>query len=214
MLKLGHPLAAAGLELQSSRGLWPGKLLKLKVANLILPEEIPSAGGLGLRLLGLKSGTKSGRPQFVLVRTEYHLHLMRPIRLALDPEESITGLRHLGAYNLLIRQGAEVYGLYGTGWTPHSPRAGYCTNLSLPCVVSAIPEMSETCRWYSIKTLRQYLDVVGGAASTPSRSLEARHTRSANHLGLTHPTALLRALVESVRVRRGEPSAAEASGKA
>ena len=68
----------------------------------------------------------------------------------------------------------------------------------------AIPEISETCRWYSIKTLRQYLDVVGGAASTLSRSLEAHHAQLADQLALTHPTALLQALVELVKARRGE----------
>ena len=90
--------------------------------------------------------------------------------------------------------GAERKGFFRTGWTPHAGRVGYATAAYLGGGASALPEISETCRWQSIKTLKIYLDVVGVVAGQLSQRLEREAGPLADFCASTYRPRLLTAV--------------------
>jgi hypothetical protein len=175
ILRLGYPRVAAGLMLQVRHGLRPGELLSLKGRHMILPEECPAAMGSGIFVLGVRAGTKSGRPQSVLVKGADSLELMRSLRQVVGPDDFVVGASDCAVYTGHIRAGGQVMGLQKPGWTGHSGRAGYATARFLAEGPQVVPEVCEVCRWSSVKSMRVYLDIVGVTAAQQSQELEWKH---------------------------------------
>ena len=152
-------------------------------------------------LLGVKAGTKSGRPQFVFVREQFLIDVVRLPKQIVGKDELVVGLSHLGQFGTVLKLGGEAKGLQKTGWTPHSGRAGHATAEYLAQGAACLPELQETCRWSSLRSLKIYLDVVGVAASQQSQFLEHKHGALADQIAITFQDRLLTALSRIVRRR-------------
>jgi integrase len=196
LLLLDRPRVAAGLFFQFQRGLRPGEALSLEGRHLVLPEEVPSTDGAGILLLGVRRGTKSGRPQSVLVRDEETLAVMRAIRRIVLPTEKIMGVRDCGVFTGHIRSGAQRMQLEKPGWTSHSGRAGFATHWYLKEGPQVIPELCDVCRWASVRSMRVYLDVVGVTAAQRSQELEWKHGDLANWCDANTVPVLLKILAQ------------------
>jgi hypothetical protein len=205
LMMIGRPRAAAGLMLQVLNGLRPGEMISCHGRHLVLPEECPAALGAGLILLGVRAGTKSGRPQSVLIRSEICLALMRALRECTPLDASISEVKDCGAFTTCIRRGAAHMEITQAGWTAHSGRAGYATGEYLAEGPSSVPRIAETCRWASLRSLRIYLDIVGVTASQHSQQLEWRHKEVADYCELHADAVLLKALSQLPRVVPREP---------
>ena len=98
---------------------------------------------------------------------------MRLLRKIIRDDDRMLPLT-LDGYNALIALAVAASPLPEElcGWTAHSPRAGFATDMYLSKGPSALPLIQHICRWQTPKTLIIYLDVVGAAASAQSRRLE------------------------------------------
>lgn len=162
---LGMPTVAVLLVLQAGLGLRPSEALGLTRYDLLLPWEIPKSGGAGLVLLGVKRGTKSGRPQTVRAENPLVIALMQLVRLVMTTTGRLTGIRSLAGYAWCLRAAMQHMKIPEAGWTPHSPRAGFVTDMYIAGKQPA--EIASFTRHMSIKPLRSYLD----AASVTSGQL-------------------------------------------
>ena len=163
------------LHLQSARGLRPGEALRWRHEDLIIPSEAPEAGGCGIILLGMQKGTKANREQSVMVRDAVGIEVMALLKAITPPGSRVSDRLSLGGWGAFITESAAAMNLYDTGWSGHSPRAGFATYQYVLYGHLGIPEIMEVCRWMSKKTLKVYLDVVGAMASVQAAKLEKSH---------------------------------------
>ena len=169
-IAVAHRMAMSGwaragglLVLQCCTGLRPGELLNL-VREDIVPGRPGVNRGNGVIALGRKHGTKAGRAQFVVVHSsedQTALTLLSAFAATTKPGQKLSNLDYQRFKNIFDRTLKDM-GLVDLGYTPHSPRAGWATQLRL----SGVPfqEIQERGRWQNAATLRVYLDAV--AAST------------------------------------------------
>lgn len=176
---LGMPTVAILLVLQTGLGLRPSEALGLTKWDLLLPWEIPKSGGAGLVLLGVKRGTKSGRPQTVRAENPLVLALMQLVRLVVTATGRLTGIKSLAGYAWCLRAAMQHLHIGEAGWTPHSPRAGFVTDMYLAGRTPA--DIASFTRHMSLKSLRSYLDatsVTSGQLAVYLRSHLAEASRA------------------------------------
>jgi len=158
----GRPRVAGVLILQWAVGLRPSEAITLEGQMLTIPEQNPGGGGAqaaAVIALQPRKGTKSGRPQFVLLQEENCPEGMAVLRrmAATTPRgtrlSSITTTTELGR---LIRKACLALSL--PIFTAHSPRAGWATTQRLRG--RPFLELMEDGRWESPSSLRRYLDAV------------------------------------------------------
>lgn len=184
------------LFFQSIRGLRPGESMGLSTDDLVLPEENPGTSGVALLLLGVSKRTKSGRKQFVAVRDPLAIEIMRAVRRRLPRGTRICTFSSLGVYNSRLRSPLDPLNLPNTGWSGHSPRAGFATHAFLdgvPCTT-----ISEILRHGSPKTLKIYLDAAAVTASQLARDLLPHEWRVSRAAELFPPLILHKLRHENV----------------
>ena len=114
--------------------------------------------------LGRKTGTKVGRPQFVVIHAAEDataISIVSAFCATTRHGQKLTSLDYT-SFAKIFHQTLAKMKLSHIGYTPHSPRAGWATQLRLQGM--AFTEIQERGRWGSPNTLRTYLDAV--AAST------------------------------------------------
>ena len=159
----GFARAGGLLILQACTGLRPGEVLSLRRDDLIASRKNVNNGNAVLAL-GMKTGTKSGRPQFVVIHAKEDptaIALVNAFCASTKHGQPLTSLDYNGFSKIFKSTLAKMH-LTGLNYTPHSPRAGWATQLRLQGM--PFTEIQERGRWASAQTLRTYLDAV--AAST------------------------------------------------
>ena len=159
----GWPRAGGLLILQACLGLRPGELLGVRRDDLV-PGRRGLHNGNAVVALGKRTGTKSGRPQFVVVHADEDTTAMALISAFAATTPHGAGLSSIdyAQYKRCLDNATRALGLADIGFTPHSPRAGWATRLRLGGM--PFQEIQERGRWQSASALRIYLDAV--AAST------------------------------------------------
>ena len=160
----GWPRAGGLLILQVCLGLRPGELLAIRREDIV-PGRRDLHNGNAVVALGKRHGTKAGRPQFVIVHANED-----PIAMALiaafasttPPGSALSSLDY-SQYSRCLHCAARQLGLSTIGYSPHSPRAGWATQLRLSGVPFA--EIQERGRWQTASALRIYLDAVAASAT-------------------------------------------------
>ena len=173
----GHQLLGVALLAQKKLGLRPSEVLGIQWEDVTLPEEVYQATGSHALMIGLgvRHGTKAKRAQSVLVRDDPELEaLIRWARSVSRPGERLFPY----SYEQMRRMIAKIskrLGLEDVKWTPHSPRAGFASDLTALGVEFAV--IQNLGRWLSATSLRTYIDVITTASI--STTLNTRHLNSA-----------------------------------
>ena len=123
----GHGRLGLGIVLQRLLGLRPSELLALQPQDIALPEfgclhEPTAVVGLGIR-----GGTKAKRAQAVMLRDVVGIGLLRWMISETRDGECIVGYSY-EQYRRLLSRTEKRLGLE-VGWTPHSPRSGFASEL-------------------------------------------------------------------------------------
>ena len=183
MAAAGLARLAVGMLLQVNRGLRPSEMLNLLAGDCIFPEQSVSFAQSGIIVnLGVRKGTKAKRPQAVIVPDNTVMaELLR--RAAQNKAESDRMFPYsISLYNRVLKEIEKTLNL-STNSTPHSPRAGFATELR--ACGAPFSEIREQGRWLSDSSLRVYLDVVGAAqleVNHQMESLRAAIAHSIKHL--------------------------------
>ena len=150
----GHQLLGAALLTQKKLGLRPSEVLGVQWEDVTLPEEVYQATGSNALMTGLdvRHGTKAKRAQSVLLRDDPELEaLIRWARSVSRPGERLFPY----SYEQMRRMIATIskrLGLEDIKWTPHSPRAGFASDLTALGVEFAV--IQHIGRWLSATPLR------------------------------------------------------------
>jgi len=161
----GHKRVAGLLILQRSAGLRPSEALGLEAQHLILPNQNPwGRRRIAVLLLGVRTGTKSGRAQFTTIDAEEYptaIQIMTRFVSTTPKGVRLTAVGSVSRYSSLIEKASSRQHL--ARYTAHSPRAGWASAARL----SGKPVMDtmEQGRWLSITSMRVYLDAVSILAS-------------------------------------------------
>ena len=159
----GHPRLGAAVVLQQAMGLRPSEILGIWGQDIILPEDRAATNHDSFAVVGLgvRSGTKAKRPQSVLLRASVKVALLRWLRHGRACDEVLVGYSY-GQYRRLLHKTFEALDLVSLGWSPHSPRAGFASDL----VAAGIPikTIMDLGRWLSESSARTYIDVTASAA--------------------------------------------------
>ena len=143
--------------IQHSRGLRPGEVLGMEPASVTLPEE--SIYNTGLISLGIRSSTKVGRPEFVVLPPSecfLAIKLLRWLKSITPPHLTFSLKLSVQSYSNCIRKTAVEMGL--PPYTGHSPRAGYVSDA---CLLGHSRDRIRTVtRHSSDATLKVYMDAV------------------------------------------------------
>ena len=158
----GRPRVGAGMVLQRELGLRPGEVVGLYPEDVVLPETLAAGSGFvrAIVSLGTRKSTKAKRVQSVVVRNPLIIGLLRWMVHVCVRDSSLMGCSY-DTYRKLLLSAQKKSGL-DSGYTPHSPRAGFATE----SIAEGIDFVSvrEAGRWLSDTSLRVYLDLVGAAA--------------------------------------------------
>ena len=164
MAAMGHSRVGALVLLQWACGLRPGEVLGLTRGDLLPPALNHSAPGEGLIVLGARHGTKARRAQSArLLPSESEgsvgLCILRAF-VATTPKatQALSAVYSVSVYNRLLRKACQRAGVAEHGFTPHSMRAGWASELRMRGV--PFTELKERGRWISDSSLRTYLDAV------------------------------------------------------
>ncbi len=179
----GHPRLGAGLVIQQAVGLRPSELLGLWGRDVVLPEDRADAAAVDFAVLGLgiRSGTKAKRPQSVILRGSKKVALVRWLRSTCVSDEPLIGYSYEQMRRLLARTVSEL-GLAEIGWSAHSPRAGFASDL----VSKGVPILTikDLGRWVSEASARTYIDVT--ASSSILVTFRTRHLTAARAYACQH----------------------------
>ena len=153
-----HPRLALGIIIQRLLGLRPSELLAVQCRDV----QLPSAGAgepVAIVGLGIRGGTKAKRSQAVVMRDLLGIGLLRYMCAEAESEQAIVGYTY-EQYRRLLAKVERSLGLE-LGWTPHSPRSGFASELWS----SGVPfsDIRERGRWVADSSLRTYIDVVASA---------------------------------------------------
>ena len=156
-----HFRMGVAILLQVKTGMRPGELLRLTPEDFLFPED----QGLWdettplVIVLGARSGTKSQRAQVTMLAPGDTAlwYILRAMRNATQPNCYMLPYTMLH-YRREIKLVDTGLGL-NLGFSPHSARAGYATDMQLQGV--PFNQIKEGGRWLSDSSLRVYLDVLG-----------------------------------------------------
>ena len=172
MAARGNLRMGVRLMLQTRTGLRPGELLQLLPEHVLFPEDQGdwNTDTPIIMALGAKVGTKSQRAQVALIRPGEPLFwgVLRACRDNTPPGHFLFP-HTLLAYRREIQSVEKTLGV-SMGWGPHSPRAGFATDLKMEG--ASFEEIREGGRWLSDSSLRIYLDVIG--ATMVLRAMQAK----------------------------------------
>ena len=157
-----HPRMGAGMILQKTTGMRPSELLGLERQDIMLAEDrglppyLPAVLGLGIR-----AGTKAKRAQTVTVESPPKLALLRWLCDSCQPGEKLIGYSY-ESYRRVLGKAADAAGLADVGYTPHSPRSGFASDMIAAGM--GFDRTREAGRWLSESSLRVYIDLNSAAA--------------------------------------------------
>ena len=153
-----HPRLAIGIIVQRLLGLRPSEMLAIQRRDIQLPSPY---GGEPFAIVGLgvRGGTKAKRAQAVVMRDLLGIGLLRYLCSESEPEQAVVGYTY-EQYRRLLAKVERSLGLE-IGFTPHSPRSGFASELWS----SGVPfsDIRERGRWVADSSLRTYIDVVASA---------------------------------------------------
>ena len=131
--------------------------------------------------LGIRSGTKAKRPQSVILRGSKKVALVRWLRSTCAATDPLIGYSYEQMRRLLARTVSEL-GLAEIGWSAHSPRAGFASDL----VAKGVPILTikDLGRWVSEASARTYIDVT--ASSSILVTFRTRHLTAAMAYACQH----------------------------
>ena len=145
------------IVIQHSRGLRPGEALGLEPTSVTLPEE--SIYNMGLLSLGLRSSTKVGRPEFVVLPPAECFLAIKMLRWlkSITPVGQTFSLKlSVQSYSRKIRSTSVEMGL--PPYTGHSPRAGFVSDACL--LGRSRDQIKSVTRHSSDASLKVYMDAV------------------------------------------------------
>ena len=120
--------------------------------------------------LGFRKGTKAKSVQSVVCRNLVIICVLRLLCNSGRPVTTLMGCSY-DTYRKLIRS-AQVQARLETGYTPHSPRAGFATESIAEG--RDVVSVRESGRWLSGTSLRVYLDLVGAASLAQQHKVQGR----------------------------------------
>lgn len=168
---LTHAKLAGGMLIQQDLGLRPSEMLGLQANDISLPEQQTGASGRARAIIGLgmRSGTKAGREQAVVLRDPVLLGLLRWLVATADETGRLVPYSYENYRRILAK--AEAAAGLSVGWTPHSPRAGYASDGVAQG--KSFVDLREGGRWVCDASLRTYIDVVAAASIATSLKLKS-----------------------------------------
>ncbi len=172
-----HPRLGAGVVLQQALGLHPSEILGVRARDVTLPEHhgglLGEAGGrsaaeapdlfndFAVLVLGIRAGTKAKRPQTVLLKSPRKIALLRWLLQGLEPDDLLIGYTY-EQYRRISQKTCTDLQLDHTGWSPHSPRAGFASDMV--AAGEGFQKTRELGRWVSESSFRTYVDVTAASA--------------------------------------------------
>ena len=141
--------------IQQGRGLRPSEALTLEPQAISLPPDY----NVGMLTLGIKNGTKSGRPEYVLMDPAEHvleISLSGWLRSITAPGASVSKDLSVTSYTKLIKRTCTIAQL--PSYSAHGPRAGFVSDAALRGI--PMSEIQTVTRHAATKSLRIYLDTV------------------------------------------------------
>ena len=175
---MGQPRLGIMVLVQWSRGLRPNEMLRLRgndcqISQLRGSKESPVPPFV--LNLGVKTGTKVGRPQAVIVpfksegeECNIAWQGLHTLSLATAPGELMAGNINLAKYNKLLKQFCEHFHI--NAFTPHGLRAGWASTMMLKGVERSV--IKSVGRWASDNSLACYLDIIAVAASASNGDIK------------------------------------------
>ena len=163
----GHGRLGLGIVVQRLLGLRPSEMLAIRGSDVALPEHRSAGEPIAIVGLGIRGGTKAKRAQAVILRDVVAIGLLRWMISETPADESIVGYTY-EQYRRLLNKCERKLGLE-IGWTPHSPRSGFASELIAAGV--SFTEVRERGRWIADSSLRTYIDVVSAAGIAVSLRL-------------------------------------------
>ena len=161
---LGFARLGAGMLIQQCRGLRPSEMLQLLSDAVV--EVQPGAFGpdpVFVINLGQKQGTKSKRPQSVIINARKHplaFDLIAVLKVFTPAGQPLVGAIDVQMYQKLLAWICAALGI--EGYSLHSSRAGFASHGLLSG--TDFVTLREEGRWLSDSPLRVYLDLVSTAA--------------------------------------------------
>ena len=125
LVSLGAERLAIALLVQRELGLRPSEVLGLRGADVALPESQTLPVCRAVFGLGLRAGTKAKRAQAVVLRCPMLIGLVRYALSAVGPNDRIFPYSYSQYSRLLKAVDAKLN--LSSGFTPHSPRAGFAS---------------------------------------------------------------------------------------
>ena len=164
----GHPRLGLAIVIQRLLGLRPSEVLAIQARDVSLPEHSTvSQTPLAVIGLGIRGGTKAKRAQAVMLRDVLGIGIVRWLCNETPADEPLAGYTY-EQYRRLLQKVERSLGLE-VGWTPHSPRSGFASELTAAGV--PFTELRERGRWLADSSLRTYIDVVTSASIAVSLRL-------------------------------------------
>ena len=160
LLSTDHPRLGLGIVIQRLLGMRPSELLGIQGRDVALPGHSHSGGSEVCVIgLGIRGGTKAKRAQAVMLRDAMGIGLVRWLCSETPPDKVLTPYTY-EQYRRLLQKTERKLGLE-LGWTPHSPRSGFASELT----AAGVPfvELRERGRWVADTSLRTYVDLVSSA---------------------------------------------------
>ena len=155
----GRYRMGAAVLVQHSTGLRPSELLGIQTDHVFVPIALIGTAKVSIRL-GCVVSTKVKREQSVLVcfsEFRFVCKLLEWLVRSTTPGGKIFGFGY-STYNNSFKLAEQHFRLQ-VGWTAHSGRAGFATDL----IVKGVPfnTVQARGRWLSENSFRCYIDVIG-----------------------------------------------------
>ena len=175
MSSRNHAKLGAGLILQQALGLRPSEILGIEFDDALLPEDrgFPATGSVSIAL-GVRTGTKAKRAQCVTLSSNKKVALVRWLKSLSKSGERLIPYTYEN-YRRILNVVSKDLKLEHLGFTPHSPRSGFATDLVASG--TGFAKTRELGRWVSETSLRTYLDL--SAVSSIAVALKTQHLNDA-----------------------------------
>ena len=107
-------------------------------------------------LLGVKHGTKVGRPQFISTNDAVAIQVVSAFHASTPDGCHLCHLTIYQSYNATLRKAWKIARVEHVSFTPHSARSGWATECRLEGM--DFTEIKQRGRWSSDKSLLTYLE--------------------------------------------------------